>query len=124
MLPLRSSLQLPNCPTILIENPILPFDKSRYVARKSRLPLISYSRTRLSSVLLHNSNRVAAGKCFSYRSRLVFFFFFFFLLCLLPKLPVKIKMKKCVGVGYVAECVEESREREKRNGTRMRVDKF
>ena len=24
-----------------------------------------------------------------------------------------IKVKKCVGVGYVAECVEESREREK-----------
>ena len=28
----------------------------------------------------------------------------------------KIKVKKCVGVGCVAECVEESREREKRNG--------
>ena len=28
----------------------------------------------------------------------------------------KIKVKKCVGVGYVAEYVEESREREKRNG--------
>ena len=26
-------------------------------------------------------------------------------------------MKKCVGVGCVAECVEESREIEKRNGT-------
>ena len=25
-------------------------------------------------------------------------------------------MKKCVGVGCVVECVEESREREKRNG--------
>ena len=25
----------------------------------------------------------------------------------------KIKVKKCVGVGYVVECVEESREREK-----------
>ena len=29
---------------------------------------------------------------------------------------MKIKMKKCVGMGCVAECVEESREREKRNG--------
>ena len=33
---------------------------------------------------------------------------------------MKIKMKKCVGVGVgvgcVAECVEESRESEKRNG--------
>ena len=28
----------------------------------------------------------------------------------------KIKVKKCVGVGCVAECVEESREGEKRNG--------
>ena len=28
----------------------------------------------------------------------------------------KIKVKKCVGVGCVAKCVEESREREKRNG--------
>ena len=28
---------------------------------------------------------------------------------------MKIKMKKCVGVDCVAECVEESREREKRN---------
>ena len=28
----------------------------------------------------------------------------------------KIKVKKRVGVGCVAECVEESREREKRNG--------
>ena len=27
----------------------------------------------------------------------------------------KIKVKKCVGVGCVAECVEESREREQRN---------
>ena len=27
---------------------------------------------------------------------------------------MKIKMKKCMGVDYVAECVEESREREKR----------
>ena len=26
---------------------------------------------------------------------------------------MKIKVKKCVGVGCVAECVEESREREK-----------
>ena len=69
MLPLRSSLQLPNCPTILIENPILPFDKSRPVARKSRLPLISSSRTSLSSVLLHNLNRAAAGKCFSWPIR-------------------------------------------------------
>ena len=29
---------------------------------------------------------------------------------------MKIKMKKCMGVDYVAECVEESTEREKRNG--------
>ena len=29
---------------------------------------------------------------------------------------MKIKIKKCVGVGRVAKCVEESREREKRNG--------
>ena len=29
---------------------------------------------------------------------------------------MKIKMKKCVGVGCVTECVEVSREREKRNG--------
>ena len=28
----------------------------------------------------------------------------------------KFKVKKCVGVGCVAKCVEESREREKRNG--------
>ena len=41
---------------------------------------------------------------------------FFFLLHLLPKLLVKIKMKKRVGVGCVTECVEVSREREKRNG--------
>ena len=26
---------------------------------------------------------------------------------------MKIKVKKCVGVGYVAECVEESRERKR-----------
>ena len=29
---------------------------------------------------------------------------------------MKINVKKCVGVGCVAECVEESREREQRNG--------
>ena len=29
---------------------------------------------------------------------------------------MKIKIKKCVGVGCVAEWVEESRESEKRNG--------
>ena len=28
----------------------------------------------------------------------------------------KIKVKKCMGVGCVAECVEESKEREKKNG--------
>ena len=108
MLLLRNSLQLPNSPTILIENPIFPFDKSRYVARKSRLPLISPSRTSLSSVLLHNPDH-AASKCFFWPIRTDF-------LRLLPKLPVKIKMKKCMGVGCVVECVEESREREKRNG--------
>ena len=31
----------------------------------------------------------------------------------LEKLPMKIKVKKCVCMGYVVECVEESREREK-----------
>ena len=76
MLPLRSSLQLPNYPTILIENPILPFDKSRSVARKSQLPLISSSRTSLSSMLLHNPDRTAAGKCFSWPIGPIFFVFF------------------------------------------------
>ena len=34
----------------------------------------------------------------------------------LEKRIKKIKVKKCVGVGCGAKCVEESREREKRNG--------
>ena len=41
MLPLRSSLQLLNCPTILIKNPILPFDKLGSVTRKPFLKIVS-----------------------------------------------------------------------------------
>ena len=59
-------VQLPNCTSHFSENLTLPFDKSRSVARKPRLPLKSSSRTSLSSVLLHNPNRAAAGKCFSW----------------------------------------------------------
>ena len=41
MLPVRSSLQLPNCPIILIKNPILPFDKFGFVTRKPFLKIVS-----------------------------------------------------------------------------------
>ena len=80
------------CTLHFTENLILPFDKSRSVARKSWLPLISSSRTSLSFVLLHNSDRAAVGKCFSW-------LIWTDLLCLLPKLPTVFQKAK-LKCGY------------------------